>query len=75
MLNDLRDSLIVVINRYAGCNENSGVSTTSVVSKTDSDQLVALLVSELVIRCILDVGDELFQSVDIFRRFIRKSTL
>ena len=41
------------------------MATTSVVSKLDCDKLAALFVSELAIRSMLDVGDELLQSNDV----------
>lgn len=65
MLDDLGDALIVVVNRYAGGNEDGRVSTACVICKLDSDQLIALLVGELSIRCVLNVGDELLENVDV----------
>jgi hypothetical protein len=65
VLNDLGDALVVVINRNSGSNKDSRMATTGVVSKLDGDQLVTIFVGELAIRRVLDVGDELLESVDV----------
>jgi hypothetical protein len=46
-------------------DEVGRVSTACAIGKLNSDQLVALLVGKFPIRGVLNVGDELLESVDV----------